>query len=121
MADVRAEHVRALVHEPEPDFHPFMRQPGAWTDEQWRRRRTTVIGPPDEAVSVYLSSAEDMILQKLAWHRMAGAVSDRQWRDVAGMLGVQRPTLDFPYLRRWAADLGITDLLEKAIEEADAT
>jgi hypothetical protein len=149
VADVREEHVQALVRELEPDCYLdsetileairamssfsvlhletmvkadiFLRRPGAWADEQWARRRITMIGPPDEPVSIYIPSAEDMILQKLVWFRMGGGISDRQWRDVGGMLEVQRPTLDLLYLRRWADDLGIADLLEKAIAEADAT
>jgi hypothetical protein len=68
--------------------------------------------------SVFVSSAEDLILRKLDWYRQGGGVSDRQWRDVAGILKVQAKRLDLAYLRRWAESLGLTVLLERALDEA---
>ena len=49
---------------------------------------------------------------------MGREVSDRQWRDVLGVLKVQGDRLDRDYLRRMAAELGVTDLLEQAFEKA---
>jgi hypothetical protein len=40
-----------------------------------------------------------------------------QWKDVAGILGIARNNLDFEYLRTWSKKLGVTDLLQKAIDE----
>jgi len=45
-------------------------------------------------------------------------VSERQWLDVLGVLKVQGPALDQGYLREWAAQLGVTPLLEQALAEA---
>ncbi len=61
-----------------------------------------------------LASAEDTILSKLEWYRAGGEVSQRQWGDVAGVLQVQFHQLDLVYLRRWADELGVADLLERA-------
>ena len=68
--------------------------------------------------SVYISSAEDNILSKLEWYRLGGEVSDRQWRDILGVIKTQGERLDLTYLRQWAAALNVTDLLEKALLEA---
>lgn len=67
---------------------------------------------------VFVSSAEDLILRKLDWYRQGGSVSDRQWRDVLGVLKVQGKRLDFEYLERWAVSLGLGGLLEQALAES---
>jgi len=66
-----------------------------------------------------VSSAEDVVLAKLEWYRRGGEVSDRQWTDVQGVLRATAGALDLPYLRRGAAELGVGDLLHRALEEAD--
>ncbi len=48
------------------------------------------------------------------WFRSGNEVSHRQWRDVLGELKVQRATIDVPTLRVCAAEVGVTDLFEKA-------
>ncbi len=45
--------------------------------------------------------------------------TERQWRDVVGVLEVQADALDLPYLDRWADELHLTDLLESARREAE--
>ena len=67
---------------------------------------------------VFVSSPEDLILRKLDWYRQGGGVSDRQWRDVLGVLKVQGERLDLAHLRHWAAVLEIADLLERALSES---
>jgi hypothetical protein len=66
----------------------------------------------------YVASAEDTILAKLDWYRQGGEVSERQWRDVLGVVKVQGDRLDWNYLRQQAASLGLTDLLEKLLNSA---
>jgi hypothetical protein len=46
-------------------------------------------------------------------------VSDRQWRDILGVLKVQANALDREYLDHWARELSVIDLLRRALEEAD--
>jgi hypothetical protein len=66
----------------------------------------------------YFSSAEDSVLSKLEWYRLGGEVSDRQWRDILGVIKMQGERLDFAYLRQWAAALKVVDLLDRALLEA---
>lgn len=61
---------------------------------------------------------EDILLQKLRWFRLGGETSDRQWRDVVGIVRVQGPSLDRRYLRDQAPALGVADLLDRALELA---
>lgn len=65
-------------------------------------------------------SAEDIVLRKLEWYRLGGEVSERQWNDAVGVLKVQAETLDHGYLEQWARDLGVTDLLARAMSLAGA-
>ena len=58
------------------------------------------------------------MLHKLLWYVLGGMVSDRQWYDLQGVLRLQADRLDFVYMRRWANQLGITDLIDRALEEA---
>lgn len=81
-----------------------------------RRRLSPVLEAHEQRV--FISSAEDLILRKLDWYRLGGGVSDRQWRDVLGILKVQAGRLELPYLQRWAAELGLAALLERALGEA---
>jgi hypothetical protein len=56
--------------------------------------------------------------RKLEWYRRGGEVSDRQWRDLVGVLKVQAGLLDHAYLVRWAHELGVSDLLSRALSDA---
>ena len=60
-------------------------------------------------------SPEDIVLLKLRWYLEGGQISDRQWQDILGILAVQKKNLDFEYLNRWTAILGINELFQKAV------
>jgi len=60
---------------------------------------------------------EDVLLAKLNWFRQGGEVSDSQWRDIRGIVRMQRDHLDREYLDRGAETLRVTDLLDKALNE----
>ena len=81
-----------------------------------RRRKNTL--DEEHGLEFYLASAEDIILSKLEWFRMGGEVSETQWNDVLGVLKVQDTALDMAYLRQWAAELDLTEMLEHALKDA---
>jgi len=96
----------------------FIRKLRAFDGMQLKRRRSLVItADPEE--SVYVVSPEDTILSKLEWYRLGDEVSDRQWRDILGVLKTRAGELDSAYLRKWADELKVSDLLERALQEAE--
>ena len=66
---------------------------------------------------LYVHTPEDVLLQKLRWYRKGGEVSDRQWRDVIGIVRVQGARLDRSYLTYGAALLGVPDLLDRVLAQ----
>ena len=95
----------------------FVAKPRAFDRSQLARRQLHLLSEDPER-RAYVATAEDIVLSKLEWYRMGGEVSDRQWRDVLGVLKVQGDRLDRDYLRRMATELGVSDLLKQAFGEA---
>src|SRR5207249_2445548 len=81
------------------------------------RRRVQVGSAPDRYL--YFHTPEDILLQKLRWYRLGGEQSDRQWRDVLGIMTVQVGQLDTEYVRRQAETLAVADLLDRAFKAID--
>ena len=84
---------------------------------KWEQRRNIVVDPAT-STSIDVTSPEGIVLQKLVWFRKSGEVSERQWRDVIGVLKAQSKTLDACALRDWGRDLGVDDLLHQALAES---
>jgi len=94
----------------------FIPKMSLFMDEQFRRARRQILSvePKIEALA---ATAEDTLLAKLEWYRKGGEVSERQWRDVHGVIKVQAGALDVDYLYQMADELGVKDLLEKVLSE----
>lgn len=146
VADMRIEHIQPLVAVLSKEFYAddemmkdaikhhssfnlihyetafkvdiFIRKLRPFDQMQLERRRTSVIATDPEQ-SVFITSPEDTVLSKLEWYRMGGEVSDRQWRDILGVLKTRAGELDLDYLRKWAQELKVMDLLERALKESE--
>ncbi len=82
------------------------------------RIRREEIGEPGDELTVWIASPEDTVLHKLEWYRKGDEVSERQWLDVQGVLKVQGGRLNYAYLRQWAVELNVADLLEQSLTQA---
>ncbi|WP_420644431.1 hypothetical protein [Candidatus Leptofilum sp.] len=67
-------------------------------------------------VSAKFATPEDTILSKLEWFRLGGETSERQWRDILGVIKTRADKLDFAYLQKWAEEIQVSDLLERALQ-----
>lgn len=91
----------------------FIQQDRAFDREVLARRlKARVFGDSEGEFGVI--TAEDSILLKLEWFRIGGEISDRQWGDIMAVLKTQREQLDAAYLDKWAAEIGVKDLLDRA-------
>jgi hypothetical protein len=97
------------------DVYVLSRRP--YDVESFRRRRPVAL-ERDVAPDLMMDTPEDTVLHKLEWYRIGHEVSERQWGDVIGVLKVQGTALDFAYMRRWAREIEVEDLLERALAEA---
>ncbi len=90
----------------------FVPRPHTFLQSQFARARLQSFTFETE-VSARFASPEDIILSKLEWYQQGGEVSERQWRDVLGVLKVRADELDLDYLQKWAAELRVHDLLAR--------
>jgi hypothetical protein len=95
----------------------FIPKKRAFDKMQLERRMASII-TTDPEHSIYVTSPEDVILAKLEWYRMGNEISERQWRDVLGVLKMKPGEIDRAYLRHWAIELKVGDLLECSLTEA---
>jgi hypothetical protein len=86
--------------------------------QQLARRRSVNVG---NGRVLPFHPPEDILLQKLRWYQMGGRSSDRQWRDIQGIIRVQGQRLDRAYLREHAPALGIEMVLIDALNEGDGS
>jgi hypothetical protein len=66
----------------------------------------------------YFSTPEDIVLAKLDCYRKGNCLAAQQWSDISNVIRIQGERLDIEYLRNWASELQLSDLLEQALEES---
>lgn len=81
-------------------------------------RRVRIELPTDPPQRIWVTSPDDQILRKLDWYRLGQEVSDRQWRDILGLIAAQHANLDLGELRSIASEAGLGELLESALSTA---
>ena len=72
-------------------------------EEFARRTLTDAFG-----IQLQVATAEDTVIAKLEWSKACGG-SERQRRDVQGILEMRATAIDRAYIERWVADLGLTE------------
>ena len=96
----------------------FIRKERPFDRVQFHRRVEQLLAANPEQ-KAFMTTAEDIVLAKLEWYRLGNAISDRQWRDILGVLKVQAGRLDLDYLHQWAKELNVADLLRRALKESE--
>jgi hypothetical protein len=80
----------------------IFRRNRAFSREEFERRSAmNLLG-----VDVFMASAEDTILAKLEWSKASGG-SERQRRDIAGIIATLGDSLDQAYLEHWLRELDL--------------
>lgn len=82
----------------------IIRKSSEYRRVEFERRKSVAI----KSISTYIVSKEDLILSKLYWAK--DSHSEMQIRDVANLM---RTGYDEEYVRFWAKELGIGELLEE--------
>lgn len=93
----------------------FVPRPRPFVQAQMSRVQRQVFSQEDD-LGANFASPEDTILAKLEWYRMGDEVSDRQWRDILGVIKTRAGNLDLDYLYEWAMKLKVGDLLARALQ-----
>jgi hypothetical protein len=85
------------------------------------QQRATLVPLLPGTRPMWVTSAEDMLLEKLLWWQMGGGVSRRQWSDIVNLITNHAAQLDTSYLDAAARSLAILPLLQRAYADAGMT
>lgn len=81
------------------------------------RRRVMVQEDPPQ--HLWVTAPAEQVLRKLEWYQAGGQVSERQWRDVVGILRTQGRSLDRADLVQAAESMELGVLLDAALTDAE--
>jgi hypothetical protein len=114
---VRRKSCFNLIHMPTSFKVDVFISRGRPFDTDSMRRATTETLGETRSVRVPVATAEDSIISKLEWYRLANERSERQWDDVSRLIQLLGDEADFEYLHRAAASVGVADLLARLLKE----
>ena len=96
------------------DIYPI-KQSNAFDLSAMSRRKQ--VHPFSTNKTIYIASAEDVILQKLRWYKLTKNQSEKQWRDILGVLKARRDEIDYGYVKHWGDRLKVSGELDRAIDQ----
>ncbi len=96
----------------------FLLGPSEFEQQLLVRSKLVRLGETDESELCFVSP-EDVILLKLRRLAESEDFEEDQWEDILGVLAIQGRVLDQQHLTDYAKTLGVEDLLERAIAEAE--
>lgn len=103
---IEARHMFNVIHEATVSKLDFIvRKDSPYRLVEFSNRRRVHLG----SRALWVVGPEDLVLSKLVWALDSG--STQQLDDVRSML--EADELDTHYLARWAAELGVSELLER--------
>jgi hypothetical protein len=91
----------------------ILRKCRPFSREELRRRARVNL----QGVSLFVASAEDVVIAKLEWSKLAQ--SQRQIDDAAAILRTRGETMDRSYLERWTRELQLESEWGKARDAAE--
>jgi len=99
--DIKADAGRPLIAEKPSVRLDFWSIKSIYDEERFERRIKVKL----EDFDIWITTPEDLILQKLMWHR------SKDIEDIRGVLARQ-DKLDWEYIKKWAKELALEDKLE---------
>jgi hypothetical protein len=76
--------------------------------KEFERRRPETL----DGTEVFVASPEDVVVAKLEWAKLGE--SERQLKDVAGILDSRAGELDLAYVEKWVGELGLSEQWKRA-------
>jgi len=95
----------------------FLLGPSEFEQQLLVRSRVVRLGETPESDLCFVSP-EDVVLLKLRRLNESDGFDESQWEDILGVLAIQGQALDFGRLTEDARILGVEELLERAVAEA---
>jgi len=105
---IKADAGRPLIAEKASARLDFWSIKSIYDKERFERRIKVKLGDFD----IWITTCEDLILQKLMWYR------GKDIEDIIGILARQ-DKLDWDYIKKWAKSLEIEDKLESVVKASE--